>query len=79
MQSSLYSVLLLLALLQTDGNFPDQVKLVEPFLPLIRRCSTSRVWMVRPSIVDRADQADPRSGCGSDDSSGLAVELCHLR
>lgn len=79
MQSSLYSVLLLLALLQTDGNFPDQAKLVEPFLSLIQHCSASRVWMVRRPLFDRADRSDPRSGGGRHDGSGLAVGIRCMR
>ncbi|SCV70448.1 BQ2448_1842 [Microbotryum intermedium] len=53
LHSSLFSVLMLLSLLQS----PNQVgsssdALADPFIPIVRACATSRVWKIRDAAGD---------------------------
>jgi len=43
---SVFSALLLLALLGTSDNSPPQMELVDPFLPYVEACLQSSVWKV---------------------------------
>ncbi|GAA5941468.1 hypothetical protein JCM10213_006094 [Rhodosporidiobolus nylandii] len=55
LHSSLFSILMLLSLLQTPKRVesaPSEPSLVEPFIPLVKQCASSRVWKIREVAGD---------------------------
>ncbi|GAA5824054.1 hypothetical protein JCM11251_001502 [Rhodosporidiobolus azoricus] len=55
LHSSLFSILMLLSLLQTPkriGSTSTEPPLSAPFIPLVQQCASSRVWKIREVAAD---------------------------
>ncbi|GAA5977823.1 hypothetical protein JCM11641_006083 [Rhodosporidiobolus odoratus] len=52
LNSSLFSILMLLSLLQTSNRVDSTLSLSAPFVPLVKACGASRVWKIREVAGD---------------------------